>query len=191
MKVDVVDQQTVYDGFVRLEEARLRHERFDGTMSDELTRLNVDRGDSAAAVVLDLDTSTVILTEQFRYPTHTNDEGWILELPAGSIDTDEDPVEAMKRELTEEIGYAVNELRHVSTFYTTPGASSERIWLYLARVRGADQVSGGGGVAQEGEDIRAVRLPVGEIGAAIAGGRIKDAKTTVGLLWLIGHIDTR
>lgn len=139
MKVEVFDRRTVYDGFVRLEEARLRHERFDGTMGDEITRVNVDRGDSAAAVVLNLDTDAVILTEQFRYPALAQDGGWILELPAGSVDTGEDPAETMKRELTE-----------------------------------------------EGEDIRAVELPVSQIGDAVARGRVNDAKTLVGLLWLSG-----
>lgn len=186
MKVEVFDRRTVYDGFVRLEEARLRHERFNGTMGDEITRVNVDRGDSAAAVVLNLDTDAVILTEQFRYPALAQDGGWILELPAGSVDTGEDPAETMKRELTEELGYTADELRHISTFYATPGASSERIWLYLAVVRESDRVSGGGGVVEEGEDIRAVELPVSQIGDAVARGRVNDAKTLVGLLWLSG-----
>jgi ADP-ribose pyrophosphatase len=184
MKVDLKDRRTVYDGFVRLEEATLRHERFDGTMSDEVTRLNVDRGDSAAAVVLNLDSGNVILTEQFRYPAYTVDEGWLLELPAGSVNPDEDPAEAMRRELVEELGYAVDDLRHISTFYSTPGTSSERIWLYLAEVHESDRVAEGGGAVEEGEDIRAVELPVDHIGEAIADGRIKDAKTLVGLLWL-------
>jgi hypothetical protein len=90
----------------------------------------------------------------------------------------------MKRELTEELGYAVRDLRHISTFYTTPGASSERIWLYLAEVDESDRVSAGGGEAQEGEDIREYVLPVDHIRDAIVDGRIKDAKTLVGLLWL-------
>ncbi len=184
MKVDLVDRRTVYDGFVRLEEATLRHERFDGSMSDEVTRLNVDRGDSAAAVVLDVDAGQVILTEQFRYPAHTADGGWILELPAGSVKDGEEPAEAMKRELVEELGYEAPNLRHVSTFYSSPGASSERIWLYLAEVRDSDRVAEGGGAADEGEDIRAVPLPVDRIPEAVAEGRIRDAKTLVGLLWL-------
>lgn len=187
MKVELIEQRTVYGGFVRLQEARLRHERFDGTMSDELTRLNVDRSDSAAAIALDAATATVILTEQFRYPAHMRDDGWMLELPAGSVDTDEHPAEAMKRELTEELGYRVNELRHISTFYATPGASSERIWLYLVQVRESDRVADGGGLAEDGEDIRSVRLPVADIAGAIAQGRVKDAKTLVGLLWLAAH----
>lgn len=184
MKVDLVERRTIYDGFVRLEEARLRHERFDGTMSDEVTRLNVDRGDSAAAVVLDVEAGKVVMTEQFRYPAHSAGEGWILELPAGSVEQGEDPAEAMGRELTEELGYAVDDLRHISTFYSTPGTSSERIWLYFARVTASDRVSGGGGASDEGEDIRAYPLPVDDIGKAIADGRIHDAKSLVGLLWL-------
>jgi ADP-ribose pyrophosphatase len=90
MNVDVVDRRTVYDGFARLEEATLRYERFDGTMSDEVIRLNVERGDSAAAVVLDVDAGKVIMTEQFRYPVHAKDGGWILELPAGSLEPGEE-----------------------------------------------------------------------------------------------------
>jgi ADP-ribose pyrophosphatase len=185
--VEVIEVKTVYDGFVRLDEATLRHERFDGTMSEPLTRLCVERGDSVAAVVLDSGTDQVLLTRQFRYPTYQRDDGWILELPAGSADPDEPPLEGMKRELVEELGLSVERLQHISTFYTSPGASSERVWLYYAEVDESDRVGPGGGLESENEDIQTYRLPVDTVPTAIEDGSIRDAKTLIGLQWLINN----
>jgi ADP-ribose pyrophosphatase len=185
VRVEVIEVKTVYDGFVRLDEATVRYERFDGAMSEPVTRLCMERGDSVAAVVVDSGTDQVLLTRQFRYPTYRRDDGWILELPAGSADSDEPPLEGMKRELVEELGLSVARLEHISTFFTSPGASSERIWLYYAEVDESDRVGPGGGLDSENEDIQTYRLPVHAVPSAIEDGSIRDAKTLIGLQWLI------
>jgi nudix-type nucleoside diphosphatase (YffH/AdpP family) len=185
MDVDLISKRTVFDSFLQLEEAQLRYKRFDGTMSNEVVRLSLERGDSVAAVVLDVETEEVILTNQFRYSTYAKDGGWILELPAGRVEQHQDSAAVMKRELLEELGLDVRSLQHLLTFYTTPGGSSERIWLYYAEIQAADQVGSGGGLIAEGEDIKPIRLPRQELHHAIGGGHIQDAKTLVGLLWLL------
>jgi nudix-type nucleoside diphosphatase (YffH/AdpP family) len=189
VQVDVMKKRTIYDGFLRLEEATLRYELFDGTMSEEVTLLNVERGDSVAAVVVDADNGNVILTNQFRYPTYSKDGGWLLELPAGTVEQGQEPIDAMRRELIEELGLPVRLIRHIMTFYTTPGGSSERVWLYYAEVSQSDRVSAGGGLAAEGEDIQACLLREDEIAPAIGNGRIRDAKSLIGLLWLTARAD--
>jgi nudix-type nucleoside diphosphatase (YffH/AdpP family) len=189
VQVEVIAKRTIYDGFLKLEETTLRYELFDGTMSEEVTRLNVERGDSVAAVVVDADSGSVILTNQFRYPTYTKDGGWLLELPAGSVEEGQEPVEAMKRELIEELGLPVRRIHHITTFYTSPGGLSERVWLYYAEVSQSDRVSRGGGLAAEGEDIQACLLREDEVAPAIGHGRIRDAKSLIGLLWLTSRAD--
>ena len=92
-------------------------------MSDDLVRLNFERGDSAAVVLHDPQTDLVIFTEQFRYPTHAKGPGWLLEIPAGTVDDDDedDPIRTMRREVMEEIGYRVDKLKYICKFYVTPG----------------------------------------------------------------------
>jgi len=184
-RVEIISKQEIFKKFIfRIEEAHLRHERFDGSMSQEIVRLNLNRGDSTAVVLHDKRADTLVMTEQFRYPTYEKGPGWLLELPAGVVEQGEDPADTMRREMLEETGYAVQTVRHIGTFYLSPGGSSERIVLYYANATPQNQVARGGGVISEGEDIRVLVLKVDDVLKKIASGEIADAKTMVGLQWL-------
>jgi ADP-ribose pyrophosphatase len=186
-RVEVLEKKIVYDFQkirFRVEEVRLKHERLDGRLSEPLTRLNLDRGDGAAAVLFDPQAKTILLIEQFRYSTHEKGHGWLWELPAGIVNPDEQPAETMRRELVEETGYQVPTLRHVYTFYLSPGGSSERIFLYYAEVSPKLKTSAGGGLPAEQEEIRLHVTPLSEALAMIERGQICDAKTIIGLQWL-------
>jgi ADP-ribose pyrophosphatase len=184
MKVDIISSRRVFDGFLKVDETTLRYERFDGTMSGPLTRLSVERGDSVAALLVNVDSGRAILVSQFKFPTYVKGPGWLTETAAGVIEPGESPREALVREILEETGYRVTEAERIGTFYVTPGGSSERIILWHAEVRDADRVAPGGGAAAEHEDIRLVEIPLDEIDAVIDAGDIADAKTLVALLWL-------
>lgn len=184
-RIEIISEIEVFKKFIfRVVEARFRFERYDGSMSDETVRLNLDRGDSVAAVLHDTSDDTIILTEQFRYPAHGKGPGWIMELPAGVLDGNEEPAQALRREIAEEVGYTVSSVEPISTFYVSPGGTSERILLFYARITPPDRVSTGGGLESEGEDIRTVKLPIAEALQRIRDGEIVDAKTIIGLQWL-------
>lgn len=184
-RVEILSKNQVFNKAIfRIDEVHLKHETYDQGMTEEIVRLNLDRGDSVAAVVHDPQQDTLIFTEQFRYPTYDKGPGWILELPAGMLRKDESPEETMSRELEEEIGYRVGKLTHISTFYVSPGGTSERIFLYYAPVSPINRVSAGGGVISEGEDIRVVEVKTADAMKLFASGEIADAKTIIGLQWL-------
>jgi len=183
-KVAIENKRLVFDGFFKIEEAVLKYERFDGTMSESVRRLNLDRGDSVAALILNLDSSQVILTNQFKYPTYGNGDGWITEVVAGMVQRDENYEDAVRREVLEETGYKVGRLTHISSFYVSPGGSSERIILYYVEVRNADRIASGGGLASEAEDIELVEIPVADIPKHLESNTISDAKTILALMWL-------
>lgn len=187
--VEILDRKQVFkQAIFRIEEATLRYMKYAGVMSEPIVRLNLDRGDSVAILMHNTDQDTVILTEQFKYPTYDpasgRGDGWIIEIPAGMVDESESPEDAVRREVTEETGYALDSIRHISTFYVSPGGTSERIILYYAAVTATDRTDQGGGVASEGEDIRVLSVRVDEALRMIDDGRIADAKTIVALLWL-------
>ena len=187
-KVTVRKERRLLDAFFKVDEAVLRHERRDGSLSPELSRLNLERGDGVAALLHQTDEDYVVLVRQFRYPTWLRDgPGWILEIVAGMLEESEDPQEAMRREIREETGYRVAALESVSSFYLTPGGSSERIHLFYAAVSSADRLDQGGGMAEENEDIEIVTMPVAEAFAAVDRGDIIDAKTLIALMWLRGR----
>jgi len=169
----------------QIDEAHLQYEKFNGQMSEEIVRLNLNRGDSVAAIVHRTADDSLILAEQFRFSTYEKGPGWILEIPAGIIeDKDSNAEDTMRREIVEEVGYRVNKLQHIHTFYLSPGGTSERIFLFYAAVSAKDKVSDGGGLPDEAEDIRTEIILVDDLLAKLKAGEIIDAKTIIGLQWL-------
>ncbi len=192
-RVEVTEERDVFRrAFFSLKEATLRYERFDGQMSEPVTRLYFDRGDSVAALLHDPAADTLTLVEQFRYPAYVTGHGWLLELPAGVVERDsgESEEETMRREIMEETGYVVASLEPITTCYPSPGGSSERIFLYYAQIS-EDVRHGPGGGVDAGEDTRVVTLPVEEALRRLDDGEIVDAKTIIALQWLAGRRGNR
>lgn len=131
----------------------------------------VVRHPGACAVIALTEKGEVLLVRQMREPIRET----LLELPAGIYDVEgEDPLGCAVREVMEETGYRATELEPLTTIYTSPGFTDERIDLFVAR---ADDAGG------PGEDaVEVVRLPLNEAVQAARDGRIKDAKTVVGLM---------
>jgi nudix-type nucleoside diphosphatase (YffH/AdpP family) len=182
-KVEIQDKHIVFDDVFKIQQAMLRFQKFNGQMSEPVRRLVFERGDSAAALLFNRDSQKVILVNQFRYPAYEKGQGWLYEVVAGSIDANEQPEESIKREIREEIGYEVNELIHIATFYVSPGGTSERIILFYGEVGDADRISSGGGLASEHEDIELVELPLPDLWQALENGNIVDAKTLIAAQW--------
>jgi nudix-type nucleoside diphosphatase (YffH/AdpP family) len=190
-KVEIIEQREVFSRYIfRVEETKLRYEKYDGSMSEEVALLNFDRGDSAAAVIHNTDDDTIMLVEQFRYPAYERGTGWLIELPAGMIRDSERPEDTMRRELVEEIGYTVLRLHAIHTFFVSPGGTSEQIHLFYARVQSAFKTGEGGGVDTENEDIRTLHVPLSSIPIMLeTPGQFADAKTLIGLQWLVMNKD--
>jgi ADP-ribose pyrophosphatase len=182
-----------FKNLFRVIRARLRYQRFDGNMSEEITRVNFERGDSLGVLLYDPGEDVVVLVRQFRYPVYASlepevlkeggaEQAWIPEVVAGIIDPGHSVVEIASNELLEESGYMVRgDLRPIATIYPSPGGSSERIHLFLGLVDQEDRVNEGGGLPGVGEDILVERLPFQEAMSMIDKGKISDAKTIVAL----------
>lgn len=121
-----------------------------------------------------LDNGRILLIRQFRYPIGK----YILELPAGKLDSGQSPEETVARELEEEIGYRAGILEYKTTFYTTPGISNEAIYFYIAR-----DLTPCAQRLEEGEHITVESYSVDECLEKIRSGEINDAKTILGILW--------
>lgn len=185
-KVTIIEEKEDYKRAIfKVIAARLQHEKYDGTMSAEMTRLNLERGDAVAAIMHDPVNDTILLIEQFRYPTYgKTGDGWIVELPAGIVEKDEEPVKTMEREIQEETGVRTGALRHIYTFFLSPGGSSERILLFYGSLDVSQKVEVGG-VKAEHEDIRTMVIPVDEALEKLKNREIEDAKTILALQWLM------
>jgi 8-oxo-dGTP pyrophosphatase MutT (NUDIX family) len=158
--------------FLRAGVERFRHE--DGT---EVTREKVWH--SGAVGILALDASHVWLTRQPREVAGLDAS---LEIPAGKLDVPgESPLQTGQRELAEEIGKRAASWSEILCFYTSPGFSDERVWIYLA----TDLSDSGPAQADEDERIEVVPWPREELSDAIAAS--VDSKTLIALLWLESH----
>jgi nudix-type nucleoside diphosphatase (YffH/AdpP family) len=183
-KVNIEKTNRILDDFFKVDEAFLQFEKMDGDMSETVRRLNFERGDGVAALVFNEDTDRIILVRQFRYATHLKGESWVIETVAGMKGADEDPEEAIIREIEDEIGYANAQLTTINNFFVSPGGTSERIYLYYAVVSNMHKVSEGGGLASEAEDIQILEYHFEELMELMENEVITDAKTLIALLWL-------
>jgi len=102
----------------------------------------------------------------------------LLELPAGTVDPPESPIECARRELAEETGYRAERLEPLVSFYSTPGICSEHMHIFLATVLHPGPMR-----LEPREQIRLAPLPLEEALRQIERGRIVDGKTIVGLLY--------
>jgi nudix-type nucleoside diphosphatase (YffH/AdpP family) len=182
--VRILHQETLLDDFFRIDAATLQYERFDGSLSEPVRRLRLDRGDSVAALVVHTGTGCALMVKQFKYPVFGVTDGWIVEVVAGMVDRGETPEVAIRREVREEIGYELAHLERVSTFFLSPGGSSERIFLFYGEVTDDERTGPAGGVRAEGEDIAIREYTIPEALAAVERGEIVDAKTIISLYWL-------
>jgi ADP-ribose pyrophosphatase len=127
----------------------------------------------AVAVVPLTPNNEIILIRQYRYPV----EEVLIEIPAGKLDKDEAPLDCAKRELQEEVGAVGGNIVHLSSFYTTPGFSNEFLYLYLAvNFEKKDNNP------DEDEFLQILSIPVKECIDWVFEGKIKDAKSIIGIL---------
>ena len=140
----------------------------------------VEHPGAVAIVAVDRD-QQVTLVRQLREATRQQ----LLELPAGTAEEGEEPLETARRELQEECGLTGGEWRELAAFWTTPGFCRERMHLFAAAGVERGQPS-----PAADEELELVRWPIAEIGAHLH--EVEDAKTLAGLLlYLRGASDTR
>jgi ADP-ribose pyrophosphatase len=159
MKPD--ESRTVYDGdlFDVTVERWGRHDR-------EI----VEHPGSVAVVAVDRE-GMVTLVRQTREPARKQ----LVELPAGTLEEGEAPLECARREVREETGLSGGEWRELSVFFTTPGFCRERMHLFVA-----EGLERGEPSPEENEDVELVRWTVDELEEHLA--ELEDAKTLAGLL---------
>jgi ADP-ribose pyrophosphatase len=127
-----------------------------------------------AVVILPLvDADHVCLIRNFRMAVGET----LLELPAGTLEPNEDPAVTAHRELIEETGYRADKIEKLCEFYMSPGILNERMHLFLATGLHAGKTA-----LESGEEIETLVVPWQEAMRLVEAGEVRDAKSLVGLL---------
>lgn len=144
-----------------------------------LSRECYNRGNGAAILLYNKKEKTVILTKQFRMPIYEQNkqEGMSIEACAGAIDNNDEPLETIIRETEEEVGYKISNAKQVLTAYTSPGALTEKMFLFVAEYTKEMQINEGGGLEIENEEIEVLELPFSKAIKMVKDQEIIDAKT--------------
>jgi len=187
--IEILDRETAYQGFFRIDRYRLRHRLYSGGWSGELSREVFERGHAVGVLLYDPARDTLVLIEQFRLAAHlAGFPAWQLEIVAGIIDRPgESAPEVARREAKEEAGLTIEgEVLPIHRYLTSPGGSTETVTLYCGRVDSSD-AGGIHGCADEQEDIKVIVKSCDETMELLRAGKIDNGFTIVALYWLAAN----
>ena len=165
----ITSSKQVYDcGLFRVTEDKA----VDPKTKFEIKRSVVRHIGSAVMMAVD-DKNRVLLVRQYRLPA----EKYLWELPAGRLDDGEKPLDAAKRELKEETGYAAKKWTKLASYYASPGFVQERMTIFLA-----EDLTEGEATPMDDERIETRWFKRKELAEMIDEGKIEDGKTLIGFL---------
>jgi len=168
MSYQLIEKQLIYTGKkIRLEIHHLESEQAKRIQKEVVVH-------PGAVVVLPfLDEKTIVMIRNRRYAVAQV----LVELPAGTLDKGEAPMNCAGRELLEETGYLATRLKPIGNFYSSPGVLSEKMYSFAAYDLEKAQ-----GELEEGEEIEVVPTGFLEAIEMIRSGQIQDGKTIATLL---------
>lgn len=141
---------------------------FDG---GESTREIIEHPGAVAIIAITSD-DKIVMVRQYRKPV----EEALLEIPAGKIEKNEEHSKTAKRELKEETGYEARHIELLFSYYSSPGVSDEKIYLYIAR-----ELTSGETDFDDNEHIETEEYSIDDLLKMISSGEIKDGKTIIGI----------
>lgn len=169
-KENSIESKRIFDGYI----ISLRQDKL--KLPDEtLVTREVIEHNGGVVIACQPKAGQIILIRQYRYPIDKE----IIELPAGRIETGEDPLVCAQRELTEETGYKADTWSEVGRFYSAPGFCNELLYLYKAQ-----DITFEGKRLDVDEETEVLILPLDKAWQLCLTGEIQDAKTIAGLALL-------
>jgi len=169
MPQELIEKQVIFEGKkVRLEVHHLRDDRSGRRSAREVV---VHPG--AVVVLPFVSKDRILLIRNRRYAINQT----LVELPAGTLEKNENPMNCAGRELLEETGYLAGRIQVLGTFYTSPGILSEKMYAYAAYDLVEKEPA-----LEEGEEIELLSSTLDEAIAMIGRGEIADGKTIATLL---------
>jgi ADP-ribose pyrophosphatase len=182
--VKILGKKSIYEGFSKITNYKLKHRLFEGGWSKPFERELSVRYNAVAILPYDPKLDKVVLIEQFRIGALKDKTSpWLLELVAGVIDKQQPEKKLAYSEVKEEAGLDIIDLIPIYSYWSSPGGSSEFVSLYCAIVD-ASKADGIHGMDDEHENILVHVMDSKDVFAAVKSGRINNASTIIAVQWL-------
>lgn len=177
MKIAKVTEKLLSNAWKPLKLFTYEYTRLTGAKETQVREV-YDKGDGAAVFMYNPLERKVLLTRQFRMPAYINgvQDGIMTEVPAGMLDAD-DPETCILKEIEEETGYRIPTVDKVHYAYMTPGAVTEKTYLFFGQYDASMKVSDGGGLVSEHEEIEVIEMSYEKLKKAYQKNEFTDAKT--------------
>ncbi len=182
--IEIKQKSTRFHGFFKIDEIKFKHKLFKGGWSNIVTREVFERGDAVAVLPYDMERDEIVLLEQIRVGCILNsDNPWMIELVGGMVEQGETPDDVARRETLEEADLHVDALLPMLNYLSSAGGTTERIYIYLAKV---DSSTAGDicGLDHEDEDIKVHKVSREQALAWTENGVVENAATLIALQWL-------
>jgi ADP-ribose pyrophosphatase len=170
MSYRLIEKQVIYDG----QKIRLELHHLENEDTGKRHRREVVAHPGAVVIMGFLEDGRVVLIRNRRYAVGQT----LIELPAGTLEKGEDPMNCAGRELLEETGYLAGRVKPMLTFFASPGILSERLYVFAAY-----DLQNQGAALEEGEEIEVLPTKWDEAVAMALDGQIQDGKTIAAILW--------
>ncbi|MCX8595917.1 MULTISPECIES: ADP-ribose diphosphatase [unclassified Gilliamella] len=186
-------KRILYKGFFSLLEYRFQYRKFDGSVSEVVSREILERGHAVVLLAYDDKRDEVVLIEQIRIAAiEAEDSPWMLELIAGMMDHENESIEEVaKREALEEAGIVVGQCKPIISYLASPGGLTEKLHVLVGQVD-ASTAKGVHGLAEENEDIKVHVVSREQAYKWVEEGVINNAASIIALQWLqLNHLTLR
>jgi len=172
-----ISKKVLSDNWYILNKYTYDYHREDGTWETH-EREAYDRGNGATILLFNKAKGTVVLTRQFRMTTYINGnkDGMMIEACAGLLDGD-NPEDCIRKEVEEETGYKVSDVRKIFECYMSPGSVTEILYFFVGAYEDYMKIGAGGGADDETENIEVLEYTLDTALTMIKSGEIKDSKT--------------
>ncbi|NUF26462.1 ADP-ribose pyrophosphatase [Gilliamella bombicola] len=178
-------KRILYKGFFSLFEYRFQYRKFDGSMSEVVSREILERGHAVVLLAYDAKRDEVVLIEQIRIAAiETQESPWMLELIAGMMDHENESFEEVaKREAMEEAGVVIGRCKPIISYLASPGGLTEQLHILVGEVD-SSTAKGIHGLAEENEDIKVHVVSRNQAYQWVKDGLINNAASIIALQWL-------
>lgn len=184
-KIEILAKNRTFDGYSKIDEITFRQKMGDVAWSGEINREVYSKGHAVAIIPFSQSDLSVILVNQIRIACiigGCSSEQW--EIPAGLISQGESPIEAASRELEEETGIKNVELEYICEYFPSPGNSSDKVLLFLAKIPESSSLFGEAGVPDEGEHTYFRPFHISELEKMFINNEIKNSTTMLAYMWI-------